>query len=135
MGFDLNAAGNAMAQMAKGGLVTIGTIVEVKQADGTVTTVKPLYRLNPASGQVETPPMSLPGGGAIFVSGINASGGQVQFEVTGVSNPARLSIDVTRKPLINLVWYGLYIVLLGGAIATVQRLRQAMKRDSMQPAG
>jgi cytochrome c-type biogenesis protein CcmF len=134
VGFDLNADGNAMAQMAKGGMVTIGTVVEVKQADGTTTTVKPLYRLNPASGQVETPPMPLPGGGSIFVSGINASDGQVRFEVTGVSNPARLSIDVTRKPLINLVWYGLYIVLLGGAIATTQRLRQAMKRDAIQPS-
>ncbi len=136
VGFDLNADGNAMAQMAKGGMVTIGTIVEVKQADGTTTTVKPIYRLNPASGQVETPPMPLPGGGAIVVSGINASGGQVQFEVTGVSNPARLSIDVTRKPLINLVWYGLYIILLGGALATVQRLRQSMKREEIQqPVG
>ena len=111
---------------------TIGTIVEVKQPDGTVTTVRPLYRLNPASGQVETPPMPLPGGGAILVSGINASNGQVQFEVTGVSNPARLSIDVTRKPLINLVWYGLYIILLGGALSTVNRLRQSMKKDQIQ---
>jgi cytochrome c-type biogenesis protein CcmF len=135
VGFDLNAEGNAMAQMAKGGMVTIGTIVEVKQADGTTTTVKPLYRLNPASGQVETPSMPLPGGGAIHVSGINASDGQVRFEMSGVSNPARLSIDVTRKPLINLVWYGLYVVLLGGALATVQRLRQAMKRDEIQQAG
>ncbi|HEX3127198.1 MAG TPA: cytochrome c biogenesis protein CcsA [Thermoanaerobaculia bacterium] len=134
VGFDLNAEGNAMAQMAKGGVVTIGTIVEVKQPDGTVTTVKPLYRLNPASGQVETPPMPLPGGGAIFVSGINASGGQVQFQVTGVSNPARLSIDVTRKPLINLVWYGLYVVLLGGALSTIHRLRQSMKREQIQPS-
>ena len=54
--------------------------------------------------------------------------------MSGVSNPARLSIDVTRKPLIALVWYGLYIVLLGGAIATVHRLRQAMKKNEIQSA-
>jgi cytochrome c-type biogenesis protein CcmF len=132
--FDLEAEGNAMAQMAKGGLVTIGAVVEVKQPDGEIATVRPLYRLNPATSQVETPPMPLPGGGAIVVSGINASNGAVQLELVGVSNPARLSIDVTRKPLINLVWYGLYIVLLGGAIATVQRLRQAMKRDQIPAA-
>ena len=79
--------------------------------------LKPLYRLNPASGSVETPPVPLPGGGAIFVAGINASDGAVQLEVTGISsNPAKLSVDVTRKPLIQLVWFGLYIVLLGGAL-------------------
>jgi cytochrome c-type biogenesis protein CcmF len=132
--FDLQAEGNAMAQMAKGGLVTIGAVVEVKQPDGTTTTVRPLYRLNPANGQVEAPPMPLPGGGAIVVSGINASNGAVQLEFAGISNPPRLSIDVTRKPLIVLVWYGLYIVLLGGAIATLQRLRQALKRDQATEA-
>jgi cytochrome c biogenesis factor len=40
------------------------------------------------------------------------------------AKPARLSVDVTVKPLIALVWWGLYVVLGGGAIATYQRLRE-----------
>ena len=76
---------------------------------------------------MDTPPLDLPGGGAIFVSGINASDGAVQFQVTGIDNPAKLSIDVTRKPLIQLVWFGLYIVLGGGAVATVFRARQVRR--------
>ena len=131
VGFDLQAEGNAMAQMASGGPVTIGAVVEVTQKGGKTTTLRPLYRLNPTNGAVETPPMPLPGGGAIFVSGINASESAVQFEVSGVANPARLSIDVTRKPLIQLVWFGLYIVLTGGAVATFNRLRQVRKRDEL----
>ncbi|HVG06957.1 MAG TPA: cytochrome c-type biogenesis CcmF C-terminal domain-containing protein [Thermoanaerobaculia bacterium] len=130
VGFDLNAQGNAMAQMAAGGMVTIGTEIEVTR-NGKPTTLKPIYRLNPANGAVDTPPMELPGGGAIFVSGINASDGAVQFQVTGISNPAKLSIDVTRKPLIQLVWYGLYIVLLGGAVATFNRLWQVRRREAV----
>jgi cytochrome c-type biogenesis protein CcmF len=130
VGFDLNAQGNAMAQMAAGGMVTIGTEIEITR-NGKATTLKPIYRLNPANGAVDTPPMELPGGGAIFVSGINASDGAVQFQVSGISNPAKLSVDVTRKPLIQLVWYGLYIVLLGGAVATVNRLRQARRREAV----
>jgi cytochrome c biogenesis factor len=51
--------------------------------------------------------------------------------VTGISNPAKLSIDVTRKPLIQLVWYGLYIVLLGGAVATFNRLWQVRRREAV----
>ncbi|HEY3492518.1 MAG TPA: cytochrome c-type biogenesis CcmF C-terminal domain-containing protein, partial [Solirubrobacterales bacterium] len=129
VGFDLNAAGNAMAQMASGGMVTIGTEVAVTR-NGRTTTLKPIYRLNPANGAVETPPIDLPGGGALFVSGINASDGAVQFQVSGISNPARLSVDVTRKPLIQLVWIGLYIVLLGGAVATVFRFRQVKRQEA-----
>jgi cytochrome c-type biogenesis protein CcmF len=133
VGFDLNAQGNAMAQMAAGGMVTIGTEIEITRG-GKATTLKPVYRLNPANGAVDTPPMDLPGGGAIFVSGINASDGAVQFQVSGISNPAKLSVDVTRKPLIQLVWYGLYIVLLGGAVATVFRSRQVKRRDAVAAA-
>jgi cytochrome c-type biogenesis protein CcmF len=124
-GFDLNAGGmNAIAQMESGGPMTIGAMVEVKQA-GRTTQLTPLYQMNPATGQVETPPMPLPGGGAVYVAGLNATNGAVQLEMTGISNPARLSVDVTRKPLIALVWYGLYVVLAGGAMAALQRLREA----------
>ena len=130
VGFDLNAQGNAMSQMAAGGMVTIGTEIAVTR-NGRTATLKPVYRLNPANGAVDTPPTDLPGGGAIFVSGINASNGEVQFQVTGISNPPKLSVDVTRKPLIQLVWYGLYVVLIGGAVATFNRLRQVQKREAV----
>lgn len=128
--FDLNAQGNAMAQMAAGGVVTIGTEIEITR-DGKPVTLKPIYRLNPANGAVETPSLELPGGGAIFVAGINASEGAVQFQVTGISDPPKLSVDVTRKPLIQLVWFGLYIVLGGGAVATFSRLRQVQRREAV----
>ncbi len=133
-GFDLMAGGtNAMAAMQRGEPMTIGAMVEVTTADGRKTTLTPLYRLNPATGSVETPPMQLPDGGSIFVAGINAASGAVQLEAVGISNPARLSIDVTRKPLINLVWWGLYIVLAGGALSTIKRLREVRVRDRLTP--
>ncbi|HEX7182935.1 MAG TPA: cytochrome c biogenesis protein CcsA, partial [Thermoanaerobaculia bacterium] len=92
--FDLQAEGNAMAQMAAGGPVTIGATLEIRK-NGQSTTVTPLYRLNPATGEVETPPTPLPGGGAIVVAGINAGNGAVQLETLGLSNPPKLSVDVT----------------------------------------
>lgn len=127
-GFDMQAEGNAMAAMAAGREVTIGAVLAVIRR-GQTTPLKPLYRLDPASGSVETPPASLPGGGQIFVSGINATNGAVQLDLTGVPNPAKLSIDVTKKPLIQLVWGGLYVVLFGGILATVQRLREVRVRE------
>jgi cytochrome c-type biogenesis protein CcmF len=127
-GFDLTVGGNALAAMAAGKPVTIGADLEIQRGGKTVP-VKALYRLDPANGQVEVPPAPLPGGGAIFLAGINASRGAVQLEATGIRNRAKLSLDVTQKPFIQLVWGGLYIVLLGGVLATVQRVRQAQKRE------
>ncbi len=130
-GFDLGA--DSMTAMAAGRPITIGAVVTLIQG-GRTTTLKPLYRLNPASGSVETPPQSLPGGGTILVSGINATNGAVQLELTGVASPARLSVDVTTKPLIQLVWGGLYVVLLGGILATVQRFREVRVRERVAEA-
>lgn len=128
--FDMNADGNAMAAMASGKPVTIGAVLEVTR-NGRTERVRPLYRMNPANGTVETPPLTIPGGGEIFLTGINASARQVVLELSGIANPSRLSVDVTRKPLIKLVWYGLYIVLAGGAIATANRVREALLREKL----
>ncbi|HVR98894.1 MAG TPA: cytochrome c-type biogenesis CcmF C-terminal domain-containing protein [Thermoanaerobaculia bacterium] len=128
--FDLNVAGNAMEQMASGKPITIGGIVEVTH-QGRTTQVKPLYRLDAGTGEVQSTPVPLPGGGAILLAGINASTGQVELDIDGRSTPARLSVDVTHKPLIKLVWYGLYIVLIGGLMAAFQRLREAKIREQV----
>jgi cytochrome c-type biogenesis protein CcmF len=131
LNFNLNVGGtNALAAMREGQAVTIGADIEVTQ-DGRAMPLTPTYRLNPANGAVETPPASLPGGGAILLSGINVSNGAAQFEVTGVPSAAKVSIDVTRKPLIQLVWGGLYVVLLGGILATVQRFREVKVREGL----
>jgi cytochrome c-type biogenesis protein CcmF len=128
-GFDLQAEGNAMAQMTSGGPVTIGAVLAVEHG-GESRTVEPLYRFRP-SGDVESPPVALPGGGLVYVTGINATAGAIRLELRGVAGaaaagrPPRLSVDVTRKPLISLVWYGLYVVLAGGAVAAVHRAREA----------
>ncbi len=133
-GFDLQAdGGNAMAAMAAGKPVTIGANLAVSRGGQSVD-LKPLYKLNPTSGQVETPAVLLPGGGALRISGINASNGAVQIETAGIASPMKLSVDVTRKPLIQLVWFGLYVVILGGGLATFQRLREVRIRERVAAA-
>jgi cytochrome c-type biogenesis protein CcmF len=132
-GFNLQAQGNAMAAMAARRPVTIGIQLAVTRGGRTVE-LQPLYKLNPQSGQVETPPVQLPGGGAMIVSGINASNGAVQLETAGIPSPMKLSLDVTRKPLIQLVWFGLYIIIIGGALSTVQRLREIRIRERVAEA-
>jgi cytochrome c-type biogenesis protein CcmF len=132
-GFNLDAQGDATAAMNAGKPTTIGAMLAVTRGGQTVA-LQPLYTLNPKSGQVETPPVRLPGGGAMIVAGINATNGAVQLETAGVPSPMKLSVDVTRKPLIQLVWFGLYVIILGGALSTFQRLREMRLRERLAEA-
>ena len=130
LGFDLESAGNALQAMSAGGVVAVGATLEVTQR-GRTERVMPLYRFTP-QGEVDAPPASLPGGGEVLLTAIDATTGAVQLDLVGIGalatggTPARLSLDVTRKPLMRLVWYGLYVMLAGGVIATTQRLRQSL---------
>ncbi len=130
--FDLNAEGNALAQMESGGVVTVGAVVDLLR-DGSAERRTALYRFR-SDGQVETPPVSLPGGGTLVVSALSAATSAVQLDIRGVGSatagsPPKLAVDVTRKPLIKLVWYGLWVVLAGGIVAMSQRLLYALSLD------
>jgi hypothetical protein len=118
-----------MAQMAAGKPVVIGADLEVT-GQGKTTRIKPTYWMNPATGEVGQVMTALPGGGAIGVARIDASSGAVEFQT---ADP-RLSIDVTHKPLILLVWGGLWIVLIGGLMSTANRLRESRLRDRLAAA-
>lgn len=135
-GFDLNVHGNAMAAMSSGQPVTVGAVLEIVRPEGTSTLV-PLYTFTQA-GQVQTPAVEVPGGGFLRIAAINAGEGAVNLEVAGVGPgaepvPAKLSVDVTKKPLIQLVWFGLYIILFGGLLAMWQRFREARIWEQARP--
>ncbi len=133
--FNLEVAGNAMARFNTGGQVTLGVDLEILRGGETVP-LTALYRFA-QNGGVETPPVSLPGGGAIALTGINPNTGTVQLDIAGVPTEpklARLSIDVTRKPLIQMVWYGLYVILLGGLLSIWKRTKTARQVDSTADA-
>ncbi len=139
--FDLEAGGeNALTAMAEGGgPVTMGAKVEVTAPGGESHEVLPVYRFERSSGRVETPASPVPGGGFVTLAGINASEGKVRLALQGFpgmadGKPPTLSLDVTKKPLIQLVWLGLYVILAGGLLAVVQRLRQALRLERREPA-
>jgi cytochrome c-type biogenesis protein CcmF len=124
-GFELQATGgNAMAAMAAGQPITIVTKVTVTRG-GESETVEPVYRFDPATGEVSNPMVALASGGTLAVAGIVPMNRTVRLQL----NEPRLSIDVTRKPLIKLVWYGFYVVLAGGLLSMVNRIREVRVRE------
>jgi len=132
--FDLSTVGgDAMAQLAAGRTVAIGAALEVLR-DGEPVAITPFYRFA-QNGRVETPPVELPGGGWIAMTGLNPNEGHIQLDVAGIAaapQPAKLSVDVTRKPLIQLVWFGLYVILAGGILSTWKRFRTARALDAAE---
>jgi len=129
LGFDTSKAQQAMA--AGGGQFTVGADLEITTAEGTAQ-LRPEYTFipGPEGGMAERPPVPVPGGGVLRVGNINAGDGAVVIQTAGVGPategvPPKLSIDVSRKPLIVLVWAGLFIILFGGFLAAVLRYREA----------
>lgn len=129
--FDLAGMENPTVQLASGGMVTVGATLELSNDNGTQR-VTPVYSFR-QNGELSTPPTQLDDGW-VAITAIDPDQGRVQLDFGGFGTggqAARLSIDVTRKPLIALVWYGLYIVLAGGFLATVLRWRQARQLDAL----
>jgi hypothetical protein len=87
----------------------------------------------------EAEELAIPGfpGGKLRVLAVSPNDGAVVLRLTGVSaNPAdeihaatveSLSVEVTRKPLIALVWGGFYVMMAGGVLAFVKRSREARR--------
>jgi hypothetical protein len=78
---------------------------------------------------------------------VSPSDGAVVLRMTGVStDPSAefqaatresLSVDVTEKPLISLVWAGFYVMMAGAFLALVKRAREtrrAVVAESAEPA-
>ena len=135
LGFDMSRTDLHGTAMASNEPISVGAVLAVDRR-GANDKIVPVFRFR-ADGRTESPGTSLPGGGEVAVAGINASDGAVQLVLAGIDGaaagrPAKLSLDITRKPLINLVWYGLYVIMAGGLLALVQRVRELRLRDRLE---
>ncbi|MGH9364560.1 MAG: cytochrome c biogenesis protein CcsA [Thermoanaerobaculia bacterium] len=109
---------------------------------------------------VEAQEVEVPGapGSKMRVVAVSPNDGAVVLWMKGVAkDPARefqpsttesLSVEVTKKPLISLVWGGFYVLMAGAALAFVKRTREAHRaaladgressvvpRESVAPTG
>ena len=130
LGFDLQGADHG-AMNASAGPMTVGAVLEITRG-GQTTRAMPLFSFSP-DGRSEFQPLTLPDGATIALSGIDAERGAIEIAVDGLAElkgtPAHLSLDVTHKPLIQLVWIGLYLIFAGGVLAAINRYRQALRFD------
>lgn len=111
-------------------------ILKVTAPDGTVTTVKPAFKVN-ANQKTESPPVALPGGATIALETVDPASQLVAVrfgKVDLASVPAEelksvAFVEVSREPGIKLVWFGCIISILGGLLALVRRWRETGYSD------
>ncbi len=134
---DFNADRSAMMRGEKTVLVLTDLTITPPDGSNHDVTVKTVFHLDGTG--VEAEEASIPGfpNGKVRVLAVSPNDGAVILRLTGVSkNPAdefqaatveSLSLDVTHKPLIALVWGGFYVMMAGGMLAFVKRSREARK--------
>ena len=134
---DFNADRSAMMRGEKKILVL--TDLTITPPDGTKhdVTIHYVYHLDGAPTEAEE--LDIPGvaGGRMRVEAVSPNDGAVVMWMKGLSKDPKaeyqpattesLSLDVTQKPLINLVWAGFYVMMSGALLAFIKRSREARR--------
>jgi len=155
---DFNADRSAMMTGERKILVLADFTITPPDGSRHDLTAKFVYYMdgrNPDAQEVEIPGAP---GSKMRVEAVSPSDGAIVVWMKGVSkDPAQefqaattesLSVEVTQKPLIGLVWGGFYVLMAGGVLALVKRSREAHRavvaetvptespaRESVAPTG
>ena len=135
---DFNADRSAMMRGEKTILVLTDLTITPPDGVNHDLTIKYVYhmdgRARGSPGSSRSPEFE---NGKARVLAVSPNDGAIVLRLTGVSkNPAdeihaatveSLSVDVTRKPLIALVWGGFYVMMAGGLLAFVKRSKEARR--------
>ena len=103
--------------------------IDVSYGDTTVRVVPAVHVMTGDDGQnhqVDIPATFGPQDQySISIDRILADQGAVGLSVPGLTDhydePERLVLDISKKPIINLVWVGTTLILMGGIIVFLRR--------------
>lgn len=116
-GYDIKFDKFLMESHETTGAMKVGADLEVTVGD-SVYHVVPYYYPDPtmtdASGYVSIPNTDY----KIYMDRIMADEGKIMIDVVGIGD---LVLEISRKPFINLVWFGAIIIVAGTFIAYLKR--------------
>ncbi len=109
-----------------GGHMSVGARLEVVNGSA-VDTVMPVLSMGSAGTSLQADKvvyLDTAGQYPVNITGIQADRGAVVLDIPGLTSDARgeqLALEISRKPLITLVWVGTTFILIGGLIAYFRR--------------
>ena len=88
------------------------------------------------NGTANRIPAYLPGGGSVQILSVDPDKGRVGLELPGMELrkvSSVLAVEVSTKPLINLVWLGAIIMLLSGFLTMARRFMDLRQSGAASP--
>ena len=107
------------------GAMKVGAELEITVGD-SVYTITPIYQPNVMTAGEDDLYVRIPESDyKVYIQRINADQGSVIIDIVGIGD---LVLEISRKPLINLVWFGSVIIVLGTFVAYIKRRKLALKK-------
>jgi cytochrome c-type biogenesis protein CcmF len=93
---------------------------------GRTVPVRPVLEMNMKTGTRNSIPDYLPGGGSVEIVKVDPNTGRVALNLPGSAGASTktadiLAVEVSTKPLINLVWLGAIVMLASVFLSVVRR--------------
>jgi cytochrome c-type biogenesis protein CcmF len=110
------------------------TAMMTAEMNGRTVPVQPVLEIDRNAGTMNHKPAYLPGGQTVNIVKADPNTHSVQVALPGMEQGKTsdiLAVEVSTKPLINLVWVGA-VVMLGAAFLTV--IRRALDLKKLAPA-
>jgi cytochrome c-type biogenesis protein CcmF len=108
--------------------ISVGAKLEIKK-DGVVDTLVPIISMDVSGQEQIKEKVLLPDGeNAIVLDQIDADRRMIKLSLLKSGEEPQkdlLVLEVSRKPLINLLWLGTVLIMLGLAISTYRRAKEA----------
>jgi cytochrome c-type biogenesis protein CcmF len=128
--------GGGQHGMTAGGPMELGTALTVTKGAQTWS-LGPSVSMGGAQAQPKEARLPEPENLGFRILGINADSKTVRLEVLGIENAGKAAtavVEAMHIPLINLVWLGSILAMLGGTISLWRHLRRPLAADSMGEA-
>ena len=92
---------------------------------GRTVPVRPVLEMNLKTGTRNSIPDYLPGGGSVEIVKVDPNTGRVALKLPGAASTTHpadvLAVEVSTKPLINLVWLGAIVMLASTFLSVARR--------------
>ena len=102
--------------------IKLGTVLDIVSGEDSIH-VTPIFDANTAHGEESV--VTLADSSRIFLVDVDARTDSAGFVFVPPQLPTLASIELSTKPMINLVWLGFLTIVVGAGIAVLRRMKES----------